>query len=150
MKELVQFSESFYLNLVHETKVDLLEHQITLTNGGNTSYICNVCLKSLKKGTLPPKSASNSLNVVPVPEHVHLKSYLEEALIAKLLLFVKIFSLRSSLMPAVKDQVVVIPLEDKDIENTVRSLPRLPSESGIIDIQWKRRVGQEKCPCRPK
>ena len=55
MKELVQFSESFYLNLVHETKVDLLEHQITLTNGGNTSYICNVCLKSLKNGTLPPK-----------------------------------------------------------------------------------------------
>ena len=44
-------------------------------------------------------------------------------------------------MPAMKDRCVVIPLEKKDIINTVRALPRLPSESGIIDIQWKRKVG---------
>ena len=44
-------------------------------------------------------------------------------------------------MPALKDKCIVIPLEEKDVLNTVESLPRLPSESGIIDIQWKRKVG---------
>merc|ERR1712030_33371 len=34
--------------------------------------------------------------------------------------------------------------------NTVESLPRLPSESGIIDIQWKRRVGQKNAHLQAK
>merc|ERR1712030_88771 len=78
---------------------------------------------------------------MPVPESLRLGSYLEEALISRILLFIKIFALKSSLMPAIKDKCVVIPLEGRDVLNTVESLPRLPSESGIIDIQWKRKVG---------
>ena len=46
-------------------------------------------------------------------------------------------------MPAMKDKCIVIPLERGDVYNTVESMPRLPSESGIIDIQWKRRVSQK-------
>ena len=34
--------------------------------------------------------------------------------------------------------------------NTVESLPRLPSESGIIDIQWKRRIGQRNAHLQAK
>ena len=98
------------------------------------------------KKELPPKAASNCLNVIPVPENAKLKSYLEEALIARTLLFIKIFSLKTSLMPAMKDKCIVIPLNAKDILNTVSCFPRLPSESGIIDIQWKRRLGQKKFP----
>ena len=131
-------------------EVDQSEHQITIKSGGDRIYLCKVCYSHLRKGTLPPKSASNSLQVVPVPEHIRLNSYLEEALIAKLLLFIKIFSLKRSRMPAIKDKTVIIPLEDKDILKTVKSLPRLPSESGIIDIQWKRRVGQKNCHLQAK
>ena len=97
----------------------------------------------MKQGKYPPKITSNCLEVVSVPDHIKLSSYLEEALIARVLLFMKIFSLRSSLMPAVKDKCIVIPLEKNDVINNVESLPRLPSESGIIDIQWKRRLGQK-------
>ena len=102
------------------------------------------------KGKLPPKAEANCLKAVPVPETVCLQSYLEEALIARVLLFIKIFTLKTSLMPAMKDRCVVIPLEKKDIEDTVKSLPRLPSESGIIDIQWKRRVGQKNAHLQSK
>ena len=53
-------------------------------------------------------------------------------------------------MPAIKDKCVVIPLDGRDVLNTVQSLPRLPSESGIVDIQWKRRVGQKNAHLQAK
>ena len=53
-------------------------------------------------------------------------------------------------MPAIKDKCIVIPLDQKDVTNTVESLPRLPSESGIIDIQWKRRLGQKNAHLQAK
>ena len=113
-------------------------------------FLCKVCSNYLKKGKLPPKASANCLEVLPIPESVHLQSYLEEALIARVLLFIKIFTLKSSLMPAMKDKCVVIPLDKKDIQDTMDSLPRLPSESGIIDIQWKRRVGQKNAHLQAK
>ena len=91
-------------------------------------FLCRVCYNCLKKCKLPPKADDNCLKVVPVPETLHLQSYLEEALIARVLLFIKIFSLKSSLMPAMKDKCIVIPLDGKDIQETVECLPRLPSE----------------------
>ena len=101
-------------------------------------FICKMCVQHLRKNMLPPKSVSNALGSVFVPEEASLKSYLEEALIARVLLFIKIFSLRTSLMPAMKDKCVVIPLDSKDISDTIEKLPRIPSQSGIIDIHWNR------------
>ena len=106
-------------------------------------FICKICVQHIRKNMLPPKSVVNSLASVFVPEEARLRSYLEEALIARVLLFIKIFSLRTSLMPAMKDKCIVIPLESEDISDTIDSLPRIPSQSGIIDIQWKRRLSQK-------
>ena len=64
---------------------------------------------------MPPKAVSNCLEAVYVPDTVRLRSYLEEALISRILLFIKIFPLKSSLMPAIKDKVIVIPLEKNDV-----------------------------------
>ena len=114
-----------------------------LKTGGTNYFLCNACYHYLKQEKYPPKIASNCLEAVSVPNHVQLSSYLEEALIARVLLFMKIFSLRSSLMPAIKDKCIVIPLDKNDVINNVESLPRLPSETGIIDIQWKRRLRQK-------
>ena len=113
-------------------------------------FLCKGCKEFLKKGKIPPKAAVNCLKAFYVPENVLLRSYLEEALVATVLLFIKIFSLRTSLMPAIKDKCVVIPLDRRDVINTVHSLPRLPSESGILDVQWKRTVGQKNCHLQAK
>ena len=126
----------------------LYRHLVNLST--HLCFLCNACYSYLRKGRHPPKGSTNCLAVVHVPEELHLASYLEEALIARVLLFMKIFSLRSSLMPAVKDKCVVIPLDQTDVINTVESLPRLPSETGIIDIQWKRRVGQKNAHLQAK
>ena len=99
---------------INEIKLDC-NKQITFVNGDKISFLCKVCLGYLKKGKLPPKNAGNCLEVVPVPENIRLRSYLEEALIARVLLFIKIFALRTSLMPAIKDKCVVVPLSGSDI-----------------------------------
>jgi hypothetical protein len=124
--------------------------QVTIQSGGESCFVCHCCLKELKRGSMPARAASNSLAVISVPESVQLMSYLEEGLIARVLLFMKIFSLRTSLMPAVKDKCIVIPMQASDINSTVESLPRLPSETGIIDIQWKRRIGQKNAHLQAK
>ena len=148
--------ESFFMTITEE-KIGSKEDEcdlITMVSGGSENerrcFLCKVCYSHLKKGVLPPKAAANCLKAVDVPEDVKLSSYLEEALLARTLLFMKIFSLKSSLMPAIKDKCVVIPIDCVDVLNTVQSLPRLPSESGIIDIQWKRRMGQKNAHLQAK
>ena len=44
-------------------------------------------------------------------------------------------------MPAVKDKLINIPIGDNDVMNTLKSLPRTPSEAGIttIDVKLKRK-----------
>ena len=143
--------DQIYLKLGRQNNQNLRSIKAVCQNVyEDETYICKVCCSYLKREKLPPKSATNYLYTIPVPYNVQLKSYLEEALIARVLLFIKIFSLKSSLMPAMKDKCIVIPLEGKDIKDTVESLPRLPSESGIIDIQWKRRVGQKNAHLHAK
>ena len=141
-------SSDFCFEIKH--RKDEIKTEVTFSNGGTTTFLCKVCLSYLKKGKLPPKAAANCLEVLPVPENVRLRSYLEEALIARILLFIKIFALRTSLMPAMKDKIIVIPLDAQDVLNNVESLPRLPSESGIIDIQWKRRETQTNAHLQAK
>ena len=142
-------AEKFYIALTEDRAFDYdhrmrykksnpgipVPDQITFTTGRKSAvcnnihkgqgslFICKVCTTYLKKDKLPPKAVVNCLTVVPVPEDVLLRSYLEEALIARVLLFIKIFSLKSSLMPAIKDKYVVIPLDGKDIQDTIESLP---------------------------
>ena len=147
--------DSFFMT-IHEEKIGSEDEcdQITMISGGSEEerrcFLCKVCYSHLKKDVLPPKAAANYLKAMDVPEDVQLSSYLEEALLARTLLFMKIFSLKSSLMPAIKDKCVVIPIDCVDVLNTVQSLPRLPSESGIIDIQWKRRLGQKNAHLQAK
>ena len=144
----LKVSADFCFEMDNITLVNKTE--VTFLNGNTTSFLCKVCLSYLRKGKLPPKASVNCLEAVPVPENVRLRSYLEEALIARVLLFIKIFALRTSLMPAMKDKCIVIPLDTRDVLNNVKSLPRLPSESGIIDIQWKQTQSQSNAHLQAK
>ena len=67
-------------------------------------------------------------------------SELENALICKRLNFLKIYKLPRSQMSAFKDQMVSVPLNDEDIMNTLKSLPRTPGESNVqVAITLKRK-----------
>ena len=56
------------------------------------------------------------------------------------LLFQKVVRLPKSQWPALRDRTVNIPVFEADVIKTVESLPRTPSEAGIIPVKLKRKM----------
>ena len=91
---------------------------------------------------MPPLSQMNGLLCEGIPSALKLND-LEMTLIAKSILFMKIYTLPKSQWSAVKDQTVHIPLENDDVLktlNNISSLPRNPENAGIIALALKRKV----------
>ena len=107
-------------------------------------HICHTCKNYVEKGKIPPMSHQNSLHVFDYTHYPELKlTDLENNLIALNLLFKKLYELPKSRMPAMKDKTVNIPIFEADVINTVQSLPRTPTEAGIIAINLKRKMEYE-------
>ncbi len=100
-------------------------------------YMCTTCLRTLKRQKKPTISSCNGLCLDVIPEALKL-SELEQQLIAKRLLFMKVFKLPRSRMSGIKDKVVNVPLEDEDIMNTASILPRQASHSSLVNVRLKR------------
>ena len=110
-------------------------------------YLCLTCEKYIFKGELPPMSNQNKLQIFNenhpkyLNEYEYLKSLseLENCMIAQNILFMKMFALPKSQMSAFKDRLVNITISINDVSNTIKSLPRTPSEAGIVFIKFKRK-----------
>ena len=77
-----------------------------------------------------------------IPSELDL-SELSNVLIAKNIIFLKIFKLPKSRWNALKDRIVNVPVTDDDILQTLselKSLPRLPDQAGLVPVQLKRKV----------
>ena len=66
---------------------------------------------------------------------------LENAMISLNIIFQKVVKLPKSRWPGMKDRTINIPVFESDVLNTLKSLPRTPSDAGIIPINFKRKVG---------
>ena len=106
------------------------------------AYICITCKKHLQSGKIPPMSSANNLRLVKVDPQLQLTE-LENNLIAKRILFQKIYQLPRSRMAACKDKLVNIPIYDDDVLNTVTQLPRTPKEAGLLEVKLKRKLQYE-------
>ena len=84
-------------------------------------------------------SAMNGLKIHNHDPDLEL-SELEGNLIAKNIVFMKIFQLPKSRWTALKDKIINVPVTDSDIINTVTRLPRTPNEAGLIEVDLKRKV----------
>ena len=85
-------------------------------------------------------SHKNNLEVFDSSEFCELLlSELEQNLIARNILFMKIHQLLRSRMSCVKDRLVNVPIQENDVINTIRSLPRTMEEAGIVPVQLKRK-----------
>merc|ERR1711954_418601 len=116
-----------------------IEEVINITiNGKTASYICHACKNHLRRGKLPPMSAKNGLHIEVQDPELELTE-LEANLIAKRIIFMKIFQLPKSRWTALKDKIINIPIKDDDIVNTITSLPRTPDEAGLIEVDLKRK-----------
>ncbi len=64
---------------------------------------------------------------------------LENNLISLNINFQKMVLLPKSRMPAGKGRMISIPVGPTDVMNTVKQLPRLPTEAGVVPIKLKRK-----------
>ena len=69
---------------------------------------------------------------------------LEGALIAKTIIFQKIYQLPKSRWTALKDRLINIPINDDDIVNTLDQMPRTPRNAGLIGVALKRKKRVQK------
>ena len=105
------------------------------------AYICFTCKKHLKQGKIPPMSTANGLGLINLENDPDLSlSELENNLIAKRILFQKIYQLPRSRMAGCKDKLINIPIYDHDVINTVENLPRTPNEAGLLEVKLKRKI----------
>ena len=115
----------------------------TLINGQYKTYICLTCVKHMKNKKLPPMSAMNRLQLYDSDatikaERLHLTE-LEGALIAKTIIFQKIYQLPKSRWTALKDRLINVPINDEDILNTIQNMPRTPNEADLIRVALKKK-----------
>ena len=129
----VKLSESAFSRLDKQ----LIARSINSELLSGPKFLCHCCHRNLQKGELPSMSAQNSLTIESIPEELKLSDF-EMQLIAKDLLFMKIFNLPKSRMPAVKDKVINVPLTHTDLEITTKILPRNLDDSLLVNVQFKR------------
>ena len=101
-------------------------------------FLCYTCKKHLLGGKLPPMAAGNGLKLRLIPKDLILTE-LENNLIARRILFKKIYQLPKSRIASLKDKIINIPIGEEDIDNTLEMLPRTPTEGGLVEIQLKRK-----------
>ena len=46
---------------------------------------------------------------------------------------------------AIKKQMITIPIDQEDVVNTAKQLPRLPADAGLIPVGLKRKKGYKHC-----
>ena len=107
----------------------------------NTELIvCYGCFNSLSKNKFPSLNVNNGLKVEQVPDDLSCISDLEQQLIARSLIFMKMKKLPTSRMGAVVDQVISVPIEQTDVVKNVSKLPRHPSDAQIVAVKLKRKL----------
>ena len=93
----------------------------------------------MKAKKIPPMSVANNLKLERQDENDQLTE-LEGSLIAKNLIFLKIYQLPKSRWTALTDRIINVPITNQDIYNTVDSLPRTPKDAGLIGVALKRKL----------
>ena len=95
-------------------------------------WFCNKCKKSLQRKKIPAASQFNDMKVAKVPSALRELNTLEEHLISKATVFMKIVILPRGGQRAVRGQVINFP---SDVDGIVSQLPRPPSGEDIAYVQ---------------
>ena len=93
----------------------------------------------MKAKKMPPMAVKNKLELENQDDTL-LLTELEGSLIAKNIIFQKIFLLPKSRWTAFTDKIVNVPITNEDINNTIELLPRTPKEAGLIGVALKRKL----------
>ena len=129
-----------YKEELDEKHENFFDKTIWPCNRKGSFYLCIDCKSKLDKGKMPAKCCSNKLEIFDIKDYPDLDlTELELNLISKKIIFMKIHRKPKSQMSAIKDRVVCIPIDSGTIEQTLKKLPRLPKEAGLVPIKLKRK-----------
>ena len=112
-------------------------------------HLCTTCDQTLRlKKRMPAQCANNKLQVDKLPDADQEKLFkdlneLEKTLIARNIVFLKIFEMPKSRWPKVIDKCVNVLLNCDDLLktlNTLCPLPRNPEDAGLIEVTLKRKL----------
>ena len=95
-------------------------------------WFCNKCKKSFQRKKIPAGSQFNNMKVAKVPSALRELNTLEERLISKATVFMKMVILPRGGQRAVRGQVINFP---SDVDGIVSQLPRPPSGEDIVYVQ---------------
>ena len=112
-------------------------HKYLINSVDEVAYLCSTCKSSLQKGNIPAMAVANGLQLNH-PDRP-LLTELENNLIAHNINFQKLVLLQKSRWAAGKGRMISVPIRPDDIMNTVKRLPRLPDDAGLIPIKLKRK-----------
>ena len=143
-----------------EATIEGLDIHCPLIRGKH--YLCKYCWRYLRKGEMSPISWKNDLDFVRVGAVIDIEdddgnviekysmtqedvdaldlNELEQSLIARSLIFLKVYFLPKSRMGCVSDKIVYVPINENDNLNTINTILRTPSEAGILPVQIKRKI----------
>ena len=154
------FNEKIIMKVEKKIALEKCIYNFDLTSGpvmkGDDSprkWICKTCLNSyLLKGKLPPNSVMNGLKIDMTNKErkergLDLTEF-EGSLVARHLMFQKIFMLPGSRWAGVKDKQILIPVSNDKIQKFLGQLPRTPTEAGLLGVNLKRKLeykGSHKC-----
>ena len=98
----------------------------------------------MKAKKIPPMCTKNGLKLSETDAELREQKLemteLEGALIAKNIIFQKIYQLPKSRWTALKDKIVNVPINEDPILNTIESVPRTPQGAGLIGVALKRKT----------
>ena len=101
------------------------------------TYICNTCKSNVRKGSIPRLATINKLGVSRQPNSLSELNMLERHLISPAIPFMKMITLIKGSQKGIHGQVVCVKA---DMENTLKCLPRLPTDESLIRVKLKRKL----------
>ena len=104
-----------------------------------TAIFCCNCSSTLKSKKCPKLSIANGMELDEIPEELGKATDLEQQLFARMLVFTKIVKMPKNFMPGMTGKMINVPLEQSDISNTMKVLPRCADEAAIVALQLKKK-----------
>ena len=129
-----------YYNITLQDEIKRIYLAVDKDGAGKKDYyICKTCKDAFLHKKLPSRCILNECRTADQPESLKNMSEVEASLIAQNLQFRKIHRLPQSRWAQLRDRVINVPVPTRNVKATIKSLPRNPSDSGFIGVNWKRK-----------
>ena len=123
-------------NKLRESNPNICEYLCNKTSVDNIEWVCKTCQKYLVKNKIPSCTVVNGMVFPPKPSFFDLNE-LECRLLAPRIAFQKLMQAPRGRQLKIHGNIVNVPA---DVTHTVSMLPRLPSETGTIKVNLKRKL----------